>query len=88
MFQLWVREFKNHHTVQEIVIADSSSRTRTQKVFHSLEEACVAFDLSKPIWLDATISDFKKYCKARFTQDCFIEPIEFDYLEIQILEED
>ena len=32
--------------------------------------------------------DFKKYRKARFSQDCFIESIDFDYLEIQILEED
>ena len=88
MFQLWVRQFKNHHALQEIVISDDSSRTRTQKIFHALEEACVAFDLGKPIWLDATVSDFKKYRKARFSQDCFIENIDFDYLEIQILEED
>ena len=88
MFQLWVRQFKNHHALQKIVISDDSSRTRTQKIFHALEEACVTFDLGKPIWLDATVSDFKKYRKARFSQDCFIESIDFDYLEIQILEED
>ena len=30
----------------------------------------------------------KRHAKARFTQDNFIETIDFDYLEIQIIEED
>ena len=38
--------------------------------------------------LDATVRDFKKHDKARFYQDNFIEHIEFDYLEIQVIEED
>ena len=45
-------------------------------------------DLGNPIWLDATVKDFKKHYKARFYQDNFIEQIEFDYLEIQVIEED
>ena len=45
-------------------------------------------DLGNPIWLDATVRDFKKRDKARFYQDNFIEHIEFDYLEIQVIEED
>ena len=45
------------------------------------------FDLSKPIWLDVTIAEFKKHAKARFYQDNFVDSIDFDYLEIQIIEE-
>ena len=33
-------------------------------------------------------SDIKKHGKARFYQDNFIEQIDFDYLEIQVIEED
>ena len=40
-----------------------------------------------PVWLDKTIEEFKRHDKARFTQDNFIESIDFDYLEIQVLEE-
>ena len=32
--------------------------------------------------------DFKKHSKTRFYQDNFIEQIDFDYLEIQVIEED
>ena len=44
-------------------------------------------DLGHPVWLDKTIEEFKRHDKARFTQDNFIESIDFDYLEIQVLEE-
>ena len=54
----------------------------------ALEEACHQLDLAKPIWLDATVSEFKRHAKARFYQDNFIEEIPFDYLEIQVIEED
>ena len=74
--------------LKDTVICDASSETRTHKVFHALEEVCCQFDLGKPIWLDANIADFKKHDKTRFISDNFIEEIEFDFLEIQVIEED
>ena len=62
--------------------------TRTHKIFGSLEQACSHMDLGKPIWLQANIDEFKRLGKTRFSQDNFIEEIDFDYLEIHILEED
>ena len=61
--------------------------TRTHKIFQSLEEICYLWDLSKPIWLDNNIMDFKRHDKTRFTSDNFIETIDFDYLEIEVIEE-
>ena len=63
------------------------SLSRTAMVFQSLEDICYEFDLGKPIWLDANISEFQRISKTRFTQDSFIEHIPFDFLEIQIIEE-
>ncbi|MDE6387339.1 MAG: hypothetical protein K2L82_05965 [Lachnospiraceae bacterium] len=88
MFRLWAKEFKDNRMLKDTVIADSSDDTRTHKVFHALDEVCYQFDLGKPIWLDSTIQDFKRHDKARFTQDNFIENIDFDYLEIHVIEED
>lgn len=88
MFRLWAKTFKDNHMLRDIVIEDASDDTRTHKVFHALDEVCYAFDLGKPIWLDVTIQDFKKHAKARFYQDSFVESIDFDYLEIHIIEED
>ena len=61
--------------------------TRTHKVFHTLDELCREFDLGRPIWLERNIREFQRHSKTRFHQDSFIEEIDFDYLEIQILEE-
>ncbi|MBO5032120.1 MAG: hypothetical protein J6C19_08095 [Lachnospiraceae bacterium] len=88
MFRLWAKIFQDNHMLKDTVICDDSADTRTHKVFHAVEEVCYRFDLGKPIWLDTNISDFKKHDKTRFTQDCFIEQIDFDYLEIQVIEED
>lgn len=88
MFRLWAKIFENNHLIKDTVIEDSGDDTRTHKVFHALEEVCFQFDLSKPIWLDSTIQDFKRHDKTRFTQDNFIEAIDFDYLEIHVIEED
>lgn len=74
--------------LRDMTVEDGSADTRTHKVFRALEEVCYAFDLGKPIWLDSNISEFKRHAKARFTQDSFIEGIEFDFLEIQVIEED
>jgi len=71
-----------------MVVEDNSADTRTHKIFRALDEICYSFDLSKPIWLDKTIQEFKRHDKARFTQDNFIDGIEFDYLEIHVIEED
>ena len=71
-----------------VVCNDNPDMNRTKKVFSALDEACHAFDLQIPAWLDININDFKKFSKARFTQDSFIEHIHFDYLEIHVIEED
>lgn len=88
MFRLWARIFKDNHMLQDTMICDDSSETRTHKVFRAVEEVCYQFDLGKPIWLESNIADFRRHSKTRFGADCFIEDIAFDYLEIFVIEED
>lgn len=87
MFRLWAREFKDNRMLRDTVIADDSQDTRTHKIFRALDQVCYEFDLGKPIWLEATVAEFKRHSKARFRQDNFMEEIPFDYLEIQVIEE-
>ena len=88
MFRLWAKVFQDNHLLKDTVICDDSADTRTHKVFRALDEVCYQFDLGKPIWLDSTITQFRRHAKVRFTQDNFIEGIDFDYLEIHVIEED
>lgn len=88
MFRLWAKVFHDTHLIKDTVICDDTNDTRTHKIFHALDEVCSEFDLGKPLWLDSTIEEFKRHSKARFYQDNFIETIDFDYLEIHVIEED
>lgn len=86
--RIWFKMIKDNHLLRDMTVTNESEETRTHKVFQAVEEVCYAFDLGKPIWLDANVGEFKRHAKTRFTKDSFIEHIEFDYLEMQVIEED
>ncbi len=86
--RIWFKIWKNNHLLQDQVIENNDMDTRTHKIFQALDQICYEFDLGKPLWLDATVAEFKRHGKARFTKDCFVEDIDFDYLEIHVIEED
>lgn len=89
MFRLWAKIWKENHLIRDTVIENPDpALNRTRKIFAALDAVCYEFDLSVPIWLDTTIKDFKRHDKTRFTQDNFIDPIDFDFLEIHVIEED
>ena len=88
MFRLWGKLFKNNRMLRDTVIENSSDDTRTHKIFEARDDICYQFDLGKPIWLDSNVTDFKRHRKTRFTSDNFMESIDFDYLEIHIIDED
>lgn len=89
MFRLWVKIIASGKIVKNMTIENSdSSLNRTKKIFQAIDEACYAYDLSKPLWLDKNISEFKKSSKTRFTKDNFVDEIDFDFLEIEVIEED
>ncbi len=89
MFRLWAKIFKDNHMLKDIVIKNNKTDlTRTQKIFQAIDDICIEFDLGKPIWLSSNVEEFKKHDKVRFRQDNFIEEIEFEYLEIHVIEED
>lgn len=88
MFRIWGKLIKDNRLLKDTTVCDDSDSSRTQKVFHALDEICSEFDLGKPIWLDSNIREFQRHAKTRFYQDSFIEEIPFDYLEFHVIEED
>ena len=89
MFRLWCKLFdEGNHLLKNTVITNEETTNRTKKIFDGIRSACYEFDLGEPIWLDSNINTFKKHSKVRFNQDNFIEPIDFSYMEIEVIEED
>ena len=89
MFRLWAKIIVSGKMVKNMTLENpDSSLNRTKKIFSALDEVCYAYDLSKPLWLDKNIREFKKNSRTRFTKDNFVDEIEFDSLDIEVIEED
>lgn len=87
--RIWGKIIKENRLLEDTVICiDDYNISRTKKVFQALDEMCYVFDLAKPIWLETNKEDFIKHARTKFTKDCFIEDIAFDYLDFQVIEED
>ena len=88
MLRLWVKMFQNNKIVKDCVTQNSNYKlSRTKMILSCLEKACHELDLASPIWLELNIKDFQLHSKTRFSADNFIEATDFDYLEVQILDE-
>lgn len=88
MFRMWGKLFKDNRMLDDYTFeSDNYEINRTKRVFEGLDDICKYFDLSAPVWLESNIKEFKKIDKTRFYADNFIDFIEFDYLEIHVIEE-
>ena len=76
--RIWFKMMKDNHLLRDTTITDESDDTRTHKIFRAIDEVCYAFN----------VAEFKRHAKTRFTQDSFIESIDFDFLEMHVIEED
>ncbi|MBQ4059335.1 MAG: hypothetical protein IJD40_10430 [Lachnospiraceae bacterium] len=89
MFRVWGKIIKQNRLVKDMVVEiEEYNISRTQKVYQALDNMCYEFDLAKPIWLELNKKDFIQNARTRFTQDSFIEEIDFDYLDFQVIEEE
>ena len=89
MFRLWAKIYTAGNLVENMTIENPElSLNRTKKIFNAVDSVCYAYDLSKPIWLDKNVKEFQKNSKTRFTKDNFVDEIDFDFLEIEVIEED
>ena len=86
--RIWFKVFQDNHLLMDTTIENCSDDSRTHKVLDALAECCYTFNLSQPIWLESTIKDFQRHGRARFTPDAFVEEVDFDFLEIHVIEED
>lgn len=86
--RIWFKVFADTRMVKSETIENYELDTRTHKVMAALDEACTKFDLGHPIWLESNVKEFQRNAKTRFRKDNFIEEIDFDYMEMHVIEED
>ncbi|MGE4282677.1 MAG: hypothetical protein AB7G87_03060, partial [Clostridia bacterium] len=53
-----------------------------------LSEICREFDIQKPLWFPVHKKDFAVYGRASFKADAFMEQIDFDIFEIELIRDE
>lgn len=87
MFRLSGTIYRDGRILKSCVSRQEGAESRTQHVLTAVQEICEYLDLAVPIWLDKNIREFQRKSKTRFHADSFVEPIGFDALEIEVIEE-
>ena len=88
MYRLWGKimidsRFRSDY-VFELEDGDIASPTSLKK---GLEFLTLHFDIEMPMWLSDNEKDYARFRKTRFYNDHFIETIDFDYFEIEVIED-
>jgi len=88
MVRIWGKLMKNNKfRVEKVVEIDNKSVNINDNIQAALETICYDFDLEKPMWFDKNTKELNQISKTSFREDQFIEPIWFDYLEIEIIDD-
>ena len=88
MLKLWGKLIKHHKIVRDVVLDRALITDSAQTVRAALDDFAPALDIARPIWLPKNETDLTKFIITRFYPDQFMESVDFDWLEIEIIGDD
>lgn len=80
---LWVRMMRRQRIIKQLDIPCGR-----EDPSDALAEACHQLDISVPLWLDKNSRDWDEFAQTRFLPDAFMDPVDFDRLEIEFIDPD
>ncbi len=87
MLRVWGIIRKKNKILQDMVAEYPGDDISEMDMLHEcIQQICYEFDLQRPIWLSKNQREYGEYRRIVLTQDNFIEPIDFDALELEILD--
>ncbi|MCX7885292.1 MAG: hypothetical protein N2448_09750 [Caloramator sp.] len=87
MIRLWGKIIKNHKIILHEEYCCNENIDYQLQLKKCINEICSKLDIQKPYWLQKNLEEYNNYKKTSFTQENFIEEIDFDSFEIAVLEE-
>ena len=86
--RIWAKVLKEHKIMRETVREFSSARPSDLEGWSALvHELCQDLDLCRPVILRKHVNDLKLFSRVVFKPTDFIEPVDFDEFEIEVLSE-
>ena len=84
--KVWTSLHKNHKIVQHAT-ATSADPDPSTAFLQCLEQIYKALDVAEPVWVSKHERDISRFHRVVFRPADFLEPVHFDSMEIQIVDE-
>lgn len=89
MLRVWGIVRKNNKILQDMVSEYLRDDIKEIDMLHQcIQNICYEFDLQRPMWLPKNQREYEDYRRIILNQDNFIEAIDFDTLELEILDDE
>ena len=86
--RIWAKVLQDHRIIRETVREFPSARPSDLEGWSvPIHELCQDLDLCRPVILRKHVNDLKQFSRVVFRASDFIEPVDFDEFEIEILSE-
>jgi hypothetical protein len=86
--KLWGILRKDSRKIKDVVVdCQYANRGEVEAWDPLIGSVCQALDLSRPVILQKHVGDIARFSRAVFTQDDFIEAIDFDKFELAVFSE-
>lgn len=88
MMKVWAKVLTDHRIMNETVREFSSARPSDMEGWSVLlHELCQDLDLCRPVILKKHVNDLKQFSRVVFKPADFIESVDFDEFEIEVIPE-
>ena len=86
--RIWAKVLQDHRIMRETVREFSSARPSDMEGWSViLHDLCQDLDLCRPVILRKHVNDLKQFSRVVFKPTDFIETVDFDEFEIEVLSE-
>lgn len=87
MYKLWAKKIKHNKIISSITVKNDEDISFSEKRDKCIKEICQKFDLSVPLWLEKHRIEFSEFKYVTFYEDDFMDDIDFDKLEIELIDD-
>ena len=87
MYKLWAKKIKDNRIINSVTATNKDSISNKEKRKKCIDEICRKFDISIPVWLENHDVEFSQYKYVVLYPEDFIDEIDFDKLEIELIDD-
>lgn len=82
--RVFAKIYQNHKTVATARAASEQSDP-AEALMECLEQVYKELDMAEPVWVSKHAAELSRYGHTKFFPEDFVEPVSFDYFEIEFL---